>query len=225
MSEQEKVLCVKRELIDQCGAFQGIRFHRSLDSYTALRDPANAVYLPKDQAELDETHKQLIPYVVVLQLGATAEEAEQGFYGQVKVFRYRRGKSGGESRLHGKWSVGIGGHICDADGGGDTAYDNGMLRELNEELGIKTMQHESLPQVAVLNEDITPVGRVHFGMVHTLLIGPEDTHVATCKDLVDLEAVPFHEATRNLDMYELWSRYCLESLPWLFAAAIQNSNR
>ena len=34
-----------------------------------------------------------------------------------KILRYRRGKGGGETRLHGLYSVGVGGHISEEDNG------------------------------------------------------------------------------------------------------------
>lgn len=59
-----------------------------------------AAFAPRSEVETDETRLQIIPYIVVMN--------RQG------VFGYCRAK-GGEQRLDGKWSVGIGGHVNDGD--------------------------------------------------------------------------------------------------------------
>ena len=50
-----------------------------------------------------------------------------------KILRYRRGKGGEETRLHGLYSVGIGGHISEEDSGLFTqgiGYREAMRREV-----------------------------------------------------------------------------------------------
>src|SRR5437016_3151552 len=83
------------------------------------------------------------------------------------------GRGGQETRLHGLYSVGIGGHISEEDHGlfsKDRGYQEGMRRELNEEVAI----HEgNEATVAVINDDSTEVGCVHFGVVHVLRVAEE----------------------------------------------------
>lgn len=203
MAAEERVLCFKRELFEQLGVFQGLR----LDAATylpAITSSANLLYLDRSAAELDPTHKQLIPYVLLFCNG--------------KILRYRRGKGGQETRLHGLYSVGIGGHISEEDHGlfaKDRGYLDGMRRELMEEVAIDDVRETA---VAVINDDSTPVGTVHFGVVHVALAPNED--VARGRSgIVGPEFVSIAEAVREPDRYETWSRLCLEQLDVLLDRA------
>jgi predicted NUDIX family phosphoesterase len=120
-------------------------------------------YADRDEAEADPSVKQVIPYVVI-------------WRGR-EVFVYRRTKKGGEGRLHGKWSLGVGGHINPEDAVGDDPYRAGFLRELSEEVLIEPRPEalELTDPVAMIYDQANEVGRVHFGLVHFL-------HVpATCE--------------------------------------------
>src|ERR1700694_434300 len=118
MPTEERVLCFERKLLEDLGVFQGICF--DVGKYLpVLTAPAKLVYLNRSEAENDRRYKQLIPYVLLM--------------ANNKVLRYRRGKGGQETRLHGLYSVGIGGHISDEDHGlfsWDIGYHEGMLREV-----------------------------------------------------------------------------------------------
>ena len=79
------------------------------------------------------------------------------------IFQYTRGMRQDESRLRGKRSVGIGGHISmkdSAPNGAGNAYSEGMSRELDEEVSIETPYREQC--IGLINEDETSVGRVHW---------------------------------------------------------------
>src|SRR6185503_12096578 len=149
MPTEERVLCFERKLLEELGVFQGLslEIERYLPVVTAS---ANILYLNRSEAEQDKRYKQLIPYVLILC--------------QDKLLRYRRGKGGQESRLHGLYSVGIGGHISEEDHGLFSkahGYQDGMRRELMEEVAIDEMNDAA---VAVINDDSTEVGFVHFGV-------------------------------------------------------------
>ena len=99
MTPEEQVLAIERTVLEQSGMFQGVTFdtERFLSRIFAGRPR----FMPRAEAEVDATHKQLIPYVMM---------ASQG-----KYLSYVRGKQGGEKRLVGNRSIGIGGHINPAD--------------------------------------------------------------------------------------------------------------
>src|SRR5581483_5859215 len=99
---EERVLCFERKLLEELGVFQGINLEvgKYLPVVTAS---SQLVYLNRSEAELDKRYKQLIPYVLLICNG--------------RILRYRRGKGGQETRLHGLYSVGIGGHISEEDNG------------------------------------------------------------------------------------------------------------
>jgi predicted NUDIX family phosphoesterase len=112
-------------------------------------------YLERRQAEQDSSFKQIIPYTLVL-------------HGD-EVLLLRRLAKGGEARLHGKLSIGVGGHInpIDGDAGGAAGadvLDAGCRRELEEEIAIGCPY--TLQPVGVINDDASDVGSVHFGLVN-----------------------------------------------------------
>jgi predicted NUDIX family phosphoesterase len=133
-----------------------------------------------------------------------------------KLLRYRRSRTGGEKRLHDLYSIGVGGHISEQDSGEHNGYWAGMDRELQEEI---CMGAARAVVAAVVNDDRTEAGRVHFGVVHILPVRKED-HLKFCPDIGDPEYVSYREAVANLSIYEDWSRHCLEAGADLPANAI-----
>jgi len=204
MAKEEQVLCFERKLFEQAGVFQGLslEIERYLPVVTA---PAHICYVNRNDAEQDRRYKQLIPYVLILCNG--------------KILRYRRGKGGQETRLHGLYSVGIGGHISDEDHGlfsKGMGYQEGMRRELLEEVAID--QPSDPPAVAVINDDSTEVGYVHFGVVHILPVSDEKI-AGRCRGIVGPEFLPIAAVLKELAGYESWSRFCLERLDSLLQRA------
>ncbi len=195
----ERVLVVPTPLFHRLGHFQG--FCGDMDRYLGeLLDPANASYRPRHEVEEDPTFKQLIPYVIFRYRQAGPEQ----------VFQYTRGRGQGEGRLHSKCSIGIGGHIsAEDDRDGNTAYAEGMRRELEEEVEIDTQYTERC--VGLINDDLTPVGRVHLGVVHLVdverpAIRPRES------DILEAGFRPVDEVRRNFDRLETWSQVCLDAL-------------
>jgi len=208
MPTEERVLCFERKLLEQLGTFQGISLEvqRYLPVLTAQQ---NLTYLNRSEAEQDRRYKQLIPYVLLICNG--------------KILRYRRGKGGQETRLHGLYSVGIGGHISDEDHGlfsSGIGYEDGMRRELMEEVAVEQV---NAPSVALINDDSTEVGYVHFGVVHLMQVSDESV-AGRRSGIVAPEFVPFPEALKDTTAYESWSRFCLENLDALSAKAAVVAN-
>jgi predicted NUDIX family phosphoesterase len=198
MATEERVLCFERILLEKLGVFQGLSLE--VEKYLpVVTDVANLKYLNRSDAEQDKRYKQLIPYVLLI-----CED---------KILRYRRGKGGQETRLHGLYSVGVGGHISEEDHQlpglfSSNLYQEGMRRELIEEVAIKEVKAAT---VAVINDDSTEVGQVHFGVVHVVRVS--DENVAGGRDgIVSPEFIPIAEAVKDPSGYESWSRFCLEHL-------------
>jgi predicted NUDIX family phosphoesterase len=92
----EHVLVIPRSLFDSLGSFQG--FHPDAPRYLpALLDTQNNFFMERPAAEIDCTHKQLIPYSI--------------FHHAGRYLCYTRGGKSGEKRLVAKRSIGIGGRI------------------------------------------------------------------------------------------------------------------
>ncbi len=203
MAKEERVLCFERKLLDELGAFQGLSL--DVEKYLpVVASPSRLVYLNRSDAEHDKRYKQLIPYVLLICHG--------------KILRYRRGRGGQETRLHGLYSVGIGGHISDQDQGlfsNDQGYRDGMRRELMEEVAV---EEENESAVAVINDDSTEVGWVHFGVVHVMNVAKESI-AGRRSGIVGPEFIPIAEAVKDPSGYESWSRFCLEHLDLLLSKA------
>ena len=203
MASEERVLCFERKLLEELGVFQGLSLE--VDKYLpVVTASSRLVYLNRSDAEQDKRYKQLIPYVLVICNG--------------KILRYRRGRGGQEKRLHDLYSVGVGGHISEDDAGlfsKNVGYQDAMRRELMEEIAVEGANEAA---VAVINDDSTEVGYVHFGVVHVLHV-PNENVAGRRSGIVGPEFIPLPEAVKDLSPYESWSRFCLEHLDLLLAKA------
>jgi predicted NUDIX family phosphoesterase len=196
----EQVLVVPRALLEELGLFEGIRTENLTAAVERLLDPENHFFMDRAAAEEDPSHKQLIPYCV--------------FRCGDRILHYTRGKSGGESRLHAKISVGVGGHVNPVDtGGGKTgpaAYHAAVTREIEEELDLPDAHTHRI--IGLLNDDSNPVGQVHLGIVH--LVELKSEAVSSREEaLADLGFLPLAElyGPRFEDL-ETWSRFCIRHL-------------
>lgn len=196
----EEVLVVPRVLLDEIGAFEGIRTAGLDAAVGRLLDPANHFFMDRAEAENDPSHKQLIPYCI--------------FRCGDRILHYTRGKSGGESRLHAKISVGVGGHVNPVDtGGGRTgaaAYHAAVTREIEEELDLPEEHEHRI--IALLNDESNPVGQVHLGIVH--VVDLKSDAVNSREDaLTDLGFTPLAELNGALfERLETWSQFCIRHL-------------
>ncbi len=189
----ENVLTVRRELVADYLPENGVTTAHSGELVDIIL--SNHEFLPRPSAEADPTHKQVIPYVVLTR----GDE----------VFVTRRLKKGGETRLHGLLSVGVGGHISrEADGDGPDVLRRGMERELAEEVRI---EHKgALTPRGIINDDSQEVGTVHMGLLFTLEVAGEVTVNETeklegCwKSRAELPALK--------DRMESWSQFAIEAL-------------
>ncbi len=200
--ETEHVLVVPAAEFHRLGHFQGVstEVSRYLEH---LLDPALVSYRPRGEMEQDPSYKQLIPYVIF-----QYDDPD----GLRWLFQYTRGSGQGESRLHRKISIGIGGHISQEDLGAEgqtNPYHEGMRRELEEEVIIETEFDDRC--VGMINDDETEVGRVHLGIVHLLRV--EQPQVRPRES--EIHEAGFRTVQALYDdreAMESWSRICLEAL-------------
>lgn len=113
-------------------------------------------FVDRDAAEQDPAYKQLIPYCVIRRPGA--------------VFCVQRRTAQTETRLHGRLSIGIGGHVnpdpAIEKARGEAFFRGALQRELDEELsGLGDTPPTFL---GLLNDDGNAVGRVHAGLVFAI---------------------------------------------------------
>lgn len=194
------MLVVPRSLLVEVGMFEGIRTHEMDSAVGRLLDPANHFFMDRAAAEEDPSHKQLIPYCI--------------FRCGDRILHYTRGKSGGESRLHAKISVGVGGHINPVDTGdgrtGPDAYHAAVTREIEEELDLPEKHQHRI--IALINDESNSVGQVHLGIVH--VVDLESEAVASREDaLADLGFSGLAELNGPLfARLETWSQFCIRHL-------------
>lgn len=185
--KQEMVMVVPRADVPD---FQGFL---PVDRRTVSAIARRGRYMKRALAEEDPSFKQLIPYSIIMHDGL--------------VFKYRRGVKGGESRLHGLISIGVGGHISavDEDLFGE-AYDQAFARELSEEVVMDPLQSEIV--CGLINDDSNPVGRVHLGVVHLLQTSGPMVR-SNEKALVDAGFTTVEKLLASPSELETWSSICL----------------
>ncbi|MCK4615343.1 MAG: phosphoesterase [Pirellulales bacterium] len=198
---QEDVLVVPRSVLEQAGLFQG--FCRDVEKYLPiLLDPNQTRWMPREKAEEDPSFKQLIPYCLL----AWSDPA-----GATQYFSYTRGGGQGEARLRTKRSIGVGGHIASTDGehGDNASYEAGMLRELEEEVAISGDFTSRC--VGLINDDATPVGSVHLGIVHVFDLQSPQV-VSREADLLECGFQSSQDLVADRKQFETWSQIALEAI-------------
>src|SRR6266513_1974157 len=196
----ENILVIRRSLFDKLGAFQGLTFQPEKYLRTIL-SRGNNFFIPRPQAESDPTFKQIIPYALIVF--------------ENSVLYYVRGKNAGEQRLVAKGSIGIGGHMAeDADrflwhSTDEETYRAGVEREVKEEVKIDAPFEDRI--VALLNDDITEVGRVHLGVVHVFKLAEPKVEKREAM-ITGLTFLVKDELLAHRETMETWSQICLDSL-------------
>ena len=145
--------------------------------------------------EEDPSYKQLIGYVLLKDANTN------------EVLVYIRLVGGGEARLHGKASVGIGGHMNEVEG--KTIFEMlkiNAARELNEEVGVSEEEAlNNLHFIGLINDDKTEVGQVHVGVVYECKVDKSKVEAKEDDTLV-IKWMTANEAKEE-ENYETWSEF------------------
>jgi predicted NUDIX family phosphoesterase len=205
--------------------FDGKVFQKSnLLELEALLQLPYLEFIPREQAEKNFNYVQIIPYMI--------------FESHKDVFSYQRTKLQGEDRLHGKYSLGIGGHINDNDAYIPyNAFFNGLNRELYEELGVTVndvngwdptlykfnclLQNMPIQIRATIEGFIydpsNEVGKVHMGVVLKCRVEHDFPycHVRHIpftpeKSMANAYYRPLERIKDNIEDYEIWSQICIQ---------------
>lgn len=182
MSDERVYVVPRRAVVDEAGWY-GLRTD-GLDAFVEAVE-RDGRYELRDRMEQDPSFKQVIPYLI-LRDGP-------------RYFLMQRTDAGGDARLHGHYSIGVGGHLNPGDGG----LLGGLRREWDEEVIAAFVPDFRL--VALLNDDTTEVGAVHLGAVYVADAGGapvaiRETHKLT-GGFVEAGAV-----AAVADRLETWSR-------------------
>jgi predicted NUDIX family phosphoesterase len=200
--ENETILCITADAAnDKLIRQPGLNTH---DNLSGLIDIPDIWFAPRKYIEAMENYKQIIPYIIL-----THDD---------KLVVYQRTSSGGEGRLHDKYSIGFGGHIGLED---VVLNDHNALdiwatietagaREVAEELDHPPVINKT--RVGVLYDDGSPVSRVHLGIVEFWEL--QNDQVSTAEEAVaKVSVMGKGELTDLSDKMEDWSQICLAA--WL----------
>jgi predicted NUDIX family phosphoesterase len=192
--EAEQVWVVPRAELFPGGAPHG--FWAASDSFLR-RIREGGFFAPRPEVEEDPSLKQVIPYGVLWRPG--------------RIFLFRRSRKGGDSRLHDLRSVGVGGHVNPPD------REDVVLRALAREIGEEVALPEGwTPRIAgFLNDDSTPVGSVHVGVVVSVEVPPGPVEVRE-RDRMSGSFLAMDELLRLHSLerggFETWSALLLDRI-------------
>lgn len=154
----EQIIVVRRKFLfgtdnEKDLTFQGTEQNHSSVTELEGRMAAHYQVMRRGDAEQDPDFKQLIPYALL--------------HKGDRYFSYERLGGGAEQRLHGKLSIGVGGHMNQVDG-----IENfrqllaaNLKRELDEELIIDGADLSRIRTIGLINDDASEVGQVHIGVL------------------------------------------------------------
>lgn len=189
--QNEKVLVLARKEIFELNE----RKIFALDNQDLFwkRVSVNGIFLQRDLAEVDENFKQIIPYLVY-RCGS-------------KYFLMQRSLKAGEQRLAGKFTLGIGGHIRQEDLKEGASVLDWAKREFFEEINFQGNYKATF--LGLLNDDSSPVGRVHLGCL--FLLEGDSEQICVKEELADGFLIERQDLCKYKDRMEVWSQILLES--------------
>lgn len=179
-------------------AWLGIRTAGEADLAAVIR--REGAFRLRADVEGDPAWKQVIPYPVLRDGDAW--------------YLMRRTRAGSDARLHDRYSIGVGGHVNPADGGLDGDLSAALRREWHEELIVDFVP--SFRFIGLLNDDTTPVGQVHLGLVYEGDAAGRPVAIRETDKLTGRFAGTA-EVAALADHLETWSRLAFEFIETLAA--------
>lgn len=148
------------------------------------------IYIERTLAEGSDQFLQIIPYVVCKN--------------NDKYLVYKRLKQSGEKRLHGFYSLGIGGHINEDDGR-TTPIENGLKREWYEEVAADMKDIKFVGVVKNICSILSDhVGLVFFSHVDKATIKESDKYKE--------EWMTKQQLYDNILLFEDWAKYIIDQI-------------
>lgn len=199
----EIILVVERERLfkNERIAFQGTNSDKTTVNGIMNIIDDNYISMRRGDAEENPLYKQPIPYAII----------RRGS----EIYMYERLSGGGETKLHGRLSLGAGGHMNPLRHKATFAevLSVNLGRELEEELDI-TDKDMKIQTIGLLNDDSDEVGQVHIAVLAIIDVA-EDSEVTVRETeqlkgtWVTLEGLK-EEAT--YDRLENWSKIVVDIL-------------
>lgn len=189
----EEVLVIKKNILETIELSDG--FSTNVELLPVMLN--EAFFLKRTLIENDFSLKQLISYVTLMQCN--------------RFLVYNR-KGISEPRLRHLSSIGFGGHITRVDRGrsdqinADTIW-RAAKREVFEETKISLASHDE--PVGFINEDVTAVGKVHFGIFYLIEFDERIPFTSTVESgIFKMESL---EELRNAKNLEPWSQILVKN--------------
>ncbi|EOB8616083.1 NUDIX domain-containing protein [Staphylococcus aureus] len=197
----EQIIVVPREIIfnNEKNTFNGFLNKNKLEGQNIFDALSQYEVKRRGDMEEDPSYKQLISYCLL--------ENEHG-----EILVYERLSGGGEARLHGQPSIGVGGHMNDVPGAESI---NEVLRvnaqrELEEEVGLSEQDSQNMEYIGFINDDNNEVGKVHIGVVFKITVSTNDVE-AKETDTLRIKWVEKGNI-ESYDDFETWSALILQDL-------------
>ncbi|HCY4851181.1 TPA: NUDIX domain-containing protein [Staphylococcus aureus] len=197
----EQIIVVPREIIfnNEKNTFNGFLNKNKPEGQNIFDALSQYEVKRRGDMEEDPSYKQLISYCLL--------ENEHG-----EILVYERLSGGGEARLHGQSSIGVGGHMNGVPGAESI---NEVLRvnaqrELEEEVGLSEQDSQNMEYIGFINDDNNEVGKVHIGVVFKITVSTNDVE-AKETDTLRIKWVEKGNI-ESYDDFETWSALILQDL-------------
>lgn len=201
----EPVLTFSKEDLVSLGVIHGGYFE--LDEATTQsfeRVLSSGSVLLRSEAEKSSTRVQPIPIAY--------------FKHNDRLLLLRRRETRRSDRLHEKYAVWAGGHVRDSDRSERSTISTCLLRELNEELYLRSPQAPRF--VGFVYDDSTPASRRHLGIVHEVTLDSPD--VALGMDQTEFKETKGKSMSGKLVTQLEIDRYYPEMEYWSQAILVQH---
>ena len=192
MSYHEKTLVMHRSEIPPDWLAEKVALTTTRNDFERALNRNVVEWQLRATAETDESCKQFIPYgILCTPAGLLAAYPRKG----------------SEKRLHNLWSIGVGGHpspedAADGNQGLPDVLQAALLREIQEEFR-RPPRLGAIDLLGIINEEETPVGRVHLGVVFLVKVDQHERALPAA-ELEGLQWLP--TATIVWQDFEIWSR-------------------
>ena len=190
----ERVLVVPTAVFHGLGLFQGFRA-AAADLLPQLLDPRHVSYRPAP------TWRTIPPSSRSSPTWCCAFVTSSSTTPAASAARKR------DCRLR---SIGVGGHISADDSGlFESPYREAMFREVAEEIHLDSPYQEHC--LGLINDDATPVGQVHLGVVH--LFELQEPKVRRKEQVLTRAGfAPLADLQAQREEFETWSQFLLDHL-------------
>ncbi|MBF2140806.1 NUDIX domain-containing protein [Staphylococcus epidermidis] len=197
----EQIIVVNRDILfnKDKNAFNGFLHKNNVKGKEIFSALSKYEVKRRGDMEDDPSFKQLISYCLL--------ENEKG-----EILVYERLSGGGEERLHGQSSIGVGGHMNDVTGADSI---NEVLRvnaqrELEEEVGLSNNKSQNMEYLGFINDDDNDVGKVHMGVVFKITVQSNDVE-AKETDTLKIKWIEQGDI-HSYEDFETWSALILQDI-------------